>query len=116
MAEEFFAKIVRGLQRDKHLPLGERIRKGGKLVVETAGARVSLRACDRVGAGARVSGRMWVENQGEIVIGDSFIATSTFLPIELLSGEGGRVDIGNNVWINFGTVVAAKRAVRIGNR
>jgi FkbH-like protein len=114
--ERFFAKIVNGFERDRHLSVGERILKGARLVSETAQARVALRGCTSVGAGARVLGRMRVENRGAMVIGSDFIAHSTFVPAELLTGSNGKLEIGDGVWVNFGAVIAAKELVKIGNR
>jgi FkbH-like protein len=112
----FFTKVVRGLERDQHLSVGEKIRKGVRLVSESTRARVSLRSCNDVGSGARVVGRMRVENRGRIVVGKDFVVHSTFVPTELLSGEQGTIELGDGVWINFGAVIAAKHSVKIGHR
>src|SRR5262249_34354239 len=99
-----------------HLSVADRLRKGLRLVSETARARVLLSACTQVGPGARVVGRMRVENQGTVSIGNDFSVSSTFAPVELLAGPGGTVQMGNGVWLNFGTVIAAKQLVKIGDR
>jgi FkbH-like protein len=113
--QQLFAKIARGLARDRHLRVGEILRKGVRLVTETIRARIALRSCDTVGAGARIAGRMRVGNDGSICIGNGFRVTSNFLPVELLTGSSGRIEIGDRVGINFGAVIAAKSQVKIGN-
>ncbi|HKQ71637.1 MAG TPA: HAD-IIIC family phosphatase, partial [Polyangiaceae bacterium] len=114
LEQRLLGKIVRGIERDRHLTVGEKIRKGARLLSETALARVFLRDCT-VGSGARVVGRMRVDNRGAVRVGDGFIVHSTFAPAELVTGVGGRIEIGSGVWINFGSVIAAKTLVRIGD-
>ncbi|HWZ92861.1 MAG TPA: acyltransferase, partial [Polyangiaceae bacterium] len=109
-------KVVRGLSRDKELALPLRLKKGLKLLSEAAAARVGLRACTAVGGGARISGRVRVHNRGIIRIGSGFSVIATFLPAELLTSEGGTIEIGDDVWLNFGTVISAASSVRIGSR
>jgi len=84
-------------------------------MTETTRAKISLRSCD-VGVGARVVGQMHIDNRGSIAVGHGLMVISTFLPVELATGEGGRIELGDNVWINFGAVIAAKKTVKIGHR
>jgi len=110
------SKIQNGLQRDRDLPLGERLRKGLRLLAETAAARALLRDCDAVGPGTRVAGRPRIANAGSIEIGGEVVLTSTFSPVELITAPGGRIEIGKGTWINFGATISAARLVRIGER
>jgi FkbH-like protein len=115
-ATGLFDKVVRGLARDKDIALGQRVQKGLKLLSDTAAARIALRSCTSVGPGARADGRVRVENHGVIRIGSGFSVIATFLPVELLTTEGGSLEIGDDVWLNFGTVLSASSSVRIGSR
>jgi FkbH-like protein len=110
-----FQKVVRGLSRDKDLAFNLRLKRGYTLLSQSAVARVALRDCTAVGPGARVSGRLRVENEGEIRIGSGFSALATHLPTELLSAPGGSIVLGDDVWLNFGTVISAAKSVRIGS-
>ena len=110
------ARLRRGWVRDAELGIRGRAVKGLKLILESGQARIALRSCNRVGRGARVSGRMRVENYGSIVIGDAFVGRSYFAPVELLAGPGATIEVGSGVWINFGSVVAARSRVTIGDR
>src|ERR1700733_8440586 len=83
---------------------------------DTANALWSLRGCSSVGFGARVKGRVRVENRGSIRIGKRFNLSGRWIPVEMLTGEGGQIEIGHDVWINFGTVIGARSRVTIGNR
>ena len=74
-----FSKIARGLTRDQHLGVGGTLLKGVKLMTETMRARVALRSCDVVGAGARVGGRIRVDNGGSLSIGNGLTVSSAFL-------------------------------------
>jgi FkbH-like protein len=98
------------------LSIGERVRRAVSNLHDMTNARWSLRNCDSVGSGARVKGRMRVENYGSLVIGDRLSVLSRWIPTELLTGERGRIKIGRSVWINFGVVVAAEEHVMIGDR
>ncbi len=115
-ATGLIGKVVRGMARDKDVDLRERLKKGVRLLSETAAARVALRECTSVGPGARLAGRMRVENHGVIRVGSGIAITGTFLPCELLTAPGGKIEIGDDVWLNFGSVISAASIVRIGSR
>jgi len=83
---------------------------------DTANAYWSLRRCTSVGYGARVKGRVRIENRGSITIGKRFNLSGRWIPVEILTGEGGQIEIGQEVWINFGTVIGARSRITIGNR
>jgi acetyltransferase-like isoleucine patch superfamily enzyme len=109
------ARIRRSWERDSHLSLARRIRKGLKFIGQLMRAHGALKDCDTVGASARVAGRLRVENRGSIVIGNHLNVNSSWVPIELITGSAGRIQIGDDVLINFGTVVAAGSRVSIGS-
>jgi FkbH-like protein len=83
---------------------------------DTANALWSLRHCTSVGFGARVRGRVRIENRGSITIGRRFNLSGRWVPVEILTGAGAQVEIGDEVWINFGTVIGARSRIAIGNR
>ncbi len=62
-----------------------------------------------------MAGRLQVENLGIIEIGDHLNVNSTWVPVELHAGPLGRIDVGHDVLINFGTVIAAAKSVSIGS-
>ncbi len=108
------------LSAEGELSLGERVRstvQRGALYAKEAGAAVAfLRACDRVGEGARVvGGRPRIDNQGYISIGARTVLTCEMGPTTLRTGPNGRLSIGESVLMNFGTLISANQEVRIGN-
>ena len=109
------ARIRRALARDSHLSLTRRIQKGLQFAAQLARARGALKDCDEVGASARVAGRMRVENRGSIVIGKHLNINSSWVPTELLTGPEGHIQIGDDVLVNYGTVIAAGKGVAIGS-
>jgi acetyltransferase-like isoleucine patch superfamily enzyme len=115
-ATGLLARIKRSWARDQELSLARRIEKGLRFATRLLRARAALKDCDRVGASARVAGRMRVSNRGSIVIGDYLNINSCWVPTELLTRPGGRIEIGDEVLINFGTVIAPGRSVAIGKR
>ncbi len=74
-----------------------------------------LRRCSRVGRLPRVYGRPRINNFGEIVIGNKFRYLSNTVTSEMVAYRGGRIEIGDNVFVNYGTSFSAHQLVRIGN-
>ena len=115
-ATGIFQKVVRGLSRDKDLALHLKVKRGFSLLSQAGIARVALRSCNEVGPGARVEGRLLVDNAGSIRIGSGFSVRATDLPSELSTSRGGSIELGDDVWLNFGSVVSAAKRVRVGSR
>ena len=113
--DSLIVRIRRSWARDSHLSMKRRLQKGVQMVSQLLRARVALRHCDRVGANARVAGRMRVVNRGSITLGGHLNVNSSWVPTELLTGESGHIAIGDDVLINFGVVIAAGHSVSIGS-
>jgi acetyltransferase-like isoleucine patch superfamily enzyme len=113
--DAFAARLRRMWSRDRHLGLPRRLRKGVRFLSQLIRARIALRRCNSVGANPRVAGRIRVENHGFIGIGDRVNVNSSWVPTEFVTGGAGRIEIGDDVLINFGTVIAAGNRVRIGS-
>jgi len=110
------AKLLRGLQKDRDLPVATRVRKIVGSAAALVNARVVLRTCNEVGARARSFGRPRVDNRGRITIGEDFALAAKFGTVELATAPGGSLDIGDSVTINYGTLISARQHVKIGNR
>lgn len=82
--------------------------------VAVARARIAFRDCQQVGARVRLYGRCWVRNGGTIVIGDRLQMFGGTVRCELSTHAGGRLEIGNSVFINYGSSISAHTLVRIG--
>jgi FkbH-like protein len=108
-------KIARSLTRDADLPIAERIKKGARFVAASISAPLHLRHCTTVGRRARTIGAPNVENGGTIEIGNDVVLNSQFSPVELIAVAGGKIQLGENVRINFGTTVNASRLVSIAD-
>lgn len=78
-------------------------------------ARWQLRGARALGERARVWGSMSVTALGELVIGSRARIVSTIVPVELFVGEQARMEIGSNVYINYGCSIAALKHIRIGD-
>jgi maltose O-acetyltransferase len=87
---------------------------GWTWLTSSLGARIWLRACDRVGAKTRVFWRPHVDNRGRIVIGSRVRLNSHWAPVELSTGPRGVLEIGDGVYVNYGTLISAQQHVRIG--
>ena len=78
-------------------------------------AKWCLRKCDYVGARPRVYGRPFMLNRGRIHIGDRFQQFNGTVRSELVTQEGGVIDIGNRVFLNYGTSLSAHHRITIGS-
>lgn len=108
-------KLLRSWNRDKGVGLGVRLRKAAGVILELAKARFLLRALDRLGPAARMNGRVRIANLGTIEVGANLIIRGQFVPAELLTGPEGLITIGDSVLLNFGSVIAARSIVSIGD-
>ncbi len=116
-----WTKLQHRWSRDRHLPVGTRIRSEVQSATGYVGSALAglvlRRQCSSVGSWARVAGGLpRIENRGFIGIGSHSVLVSAFCPVQLVAEPGGRVEIGDGVVINFGTVIAARARVSIGHR
>jgi len=74
-----------------------------------------LRACDRVGPGARVHGRPHIRNDGRIEIGERLVLRSAPARSHLVTGPSGILTIGDAVEIGEGAGIAAHGSVTVGD-
>ena len=77
-------------------------------------ARIWLSACDTVGSGTKVYGRPHVENRGRIVIGSRVRISCDWAPVELVTGSDGVIEVADGAFINYGSLISARKRVRIG--
>ncbi len=73
-----------------------------------------LRHAVSVGSRCRVWGRPAVRAQGDLVVGDRLQLLSSLWTTELFVGPGGRLDIGDRVFINHGCSIGATESIVIG--
>lgn len=78
-------------------------------------ARLHLRGADRLGRRVTLWGRPKVVNRGRMTFGDRVRLVSDVATLELVSLEGGHLEIGENVFINYGSSLVAASHVVVGN-
>jgi len=78
-------------------------------------ARVTFRGCAAVGSSARLFGRCRVSGRSGIRVGRSLLMLGGTAPCELTTHDGGRLEIGDRVFVNYGASISAHRLVQIGN-
>ena len=86
-----------------------------RLVGPALNARVRLRHATSLGRRVTLRGRPAVTNDGRMTIGDRVRLVSTVAQLELVTIAGGHLEIGNNVFINYGSSLVASAHVRIGD-
>jgi acetyltransferase-like isoleucine patch superfamily enzyme len=78
-------------------------------------ARLHLRSAQCLGKRVTLRGRPAVSNDGTLTIGERVRLVSTVAQLELVTLPGGHLEIGDNVFINYGSSLVASNHVRIGN-
>lgn len=82
---------------------------------QVVNARWQLRKCTAVGPWPRVAGRMRVYvDRGEIVVGVAVRIVSHNAATVLAAFPGGRIEIGDRTFLNYGVDISATRLVTIG--
>lgn len=79
-------------------------------------AKWALRRCNQIGPWPRLFGRVMVKNHGRITIGERLLMYGGTVRGELVTAPGGVIEIGNQVFINYGVSISAHTLVKIGNR
>jgi acetyltransferase-like isoleucine patch superfamily enzyme len=78
-------------------------------------AKLALRGCGRLGPWPRLYGRCQTSGAAGIEIGERVRIVGSVVPVELTTHAGGRLCIGDRVFINYGTSVSAHSLVEIGS-
>jgi acetyltransferase-like isoleucine patch superfamily enzyme len=78
-------------------------------------ARRRLRKATRLGRRVTLHGRPKVVNEGTMTFGDRVRLDSSVATLELVALAGGHLDIGDNVFINYGSSLVASTLIRVGN-
>jgi maltose O-acetyltransferase len=86
-----------------------------RLVGPALNARFHLRHAEALGGRVTLRGRPHVVNDGTMIFGDRVRLVSTVATLELVTLPGGRLEVGNNVFINYGASILASSLVRIGS-
>jgi maltose O-acetyltransferase len=93
------------------------LKKAVQYVLKRALAPLALRGCTSVASGARVRGWPCVENEGGTIrIGRNFAVFSYLAKVQLYAGPGGTLSIGDDSFVNNGTILSATTEIRIGDR
>lgn len=78
-------------------------------------ARWYLRSAASLGPSTRLWGNPAIHNYGTLLIGDRVRLVSHVARLELAVAKGGRLEIGDNVYINYGCSIGATESIRIGS-
>jgi acetyltransferase-like isoleucine patch superfamily enzyme len=78
-------------------------------------ARWHLRTADSIGRRVTLRGHPAISNEGRLTIGDRVRLVSTVATMELVTLPGGHLEIGNNVFVNYGSSLVASKHVLIGD-
>lgn len=68
-----------------------------------------------MGPRVTLQGRLALSNQGRLVMGDRIRLVSTPYPLELVTLPGAVIELGTNVFINFGSSIVSSNRISIGD-
>lgn len=102
-------------KRSKKLSYKQRLSESFRDLRLAVTAKIYLRKCNSVKKHARTLKRPYIENMGRIEIGKNFNLNSRNVQSDLVTGPEGLIRIGNDVNINFGTSIVARKLVKIGD-
>ncbi len=97
-------------------PIGSDPRWRAHKVARWLNASWQWRGRRTIGRWVRVTGRMHIRNEGEMLIGDRVQIDSKFARTVLATIGEGRLDIGEQTIINYGSDICATGSIRIGRR
>jgi acetyltransferase-like isoleucine patch superfamily enzyme len=83
-------------------------------VRQVLSAQFQLRGCDAVPFGVRLRGRVFVENHGEIRLGEKVRIDGRTVPVEMVAHQGARLTVGARTYLNYGVSLSAHQEVTIG--
>jgi maltose O-acetyltransferase len=81
---------------------------------EASAARRQLRRVTSLGRQVRIRGRVLVQNDGQVHIGERVRFVATTVPTELVAFKRGELTIGPRTFVNYGCSFAATARVAIG--
>jgi maltose O-acetyltransferase len=84
-------------------------------VLAAANGHWQLRSAAAHGPRLTLHGRLALHNQGRLVMGDRIRLVSTPFPLEIVTMPAGCIELGTNVFINFGTSLVASNRISIGD-
>jgi len=107
------AAVVRG-QTTRTVPAKRRWPERLHLLLLGLNAHVQLRSADRLGRRVTLRGRLLLRNGGQVFIGEHVYLDSSVATLQLTTLKGGRLQIDDGVFINFGSALVASSHIRIG--
>lgn len=110
------AKAKAKWERDAELSTSARIRRARSFVTGLVTSHFWLRSASSKGSGVRVNGRMVVQNDGRLVVGDGCVFRGIPTSVELSVGSNAELVIGKKCIINSGASLAATGSIRLGDR
>jgi len=103
------ARVQRQVMRKRGL------RSALSLARQVVLAYVRLRRCTSVGRLPRLEGKPYIHNGGTIILGERIRIASNIAPVQLAAVHGGRLEIGDSVFLNNGVSISAHELVRLGS-
>lgn len=81
----------------------------------TLNARWRLRRATSMGRRVTLRGNPKIVNEGKMTFGERVRLDSTVAQLEMVVLPGGYLELGNNVFVNYGSSLVSSKHVKIGN-
>jgi acetyltransferase-like isoleucine patch superfamily enzyme len=114
MMRNHAANLLKMLERHRGESISALATEAVSLAKDSMRTAFWLRTCDEVGPGVRCTGPVVVKNQGRIAIARRVRLKAVWNPIELSTGPGAELTIGEEAFINYGVLISARKRVSIG--
>lgn len=85
-----------------------------RVLVQLLAARWHLRRAARLPLSVRLQGRALLAGRGQVVLGERLRLNGSTVRLELVAHRGGRIEIGDGTFINYGVSISAHELVSIG--
>ncbi|MGE0766686.1 MAG: DapH/DapD/GlmU-related protein [Hyphomicrobiaceae bacterium] len=87
-----------------------------RLIWYMLNAQIQMRLWANVPLSVRAGGRIRISGGGKVTFERAAMLVGTVVPIEFISLPGANIDIGDQVFINYGSSFSAHESIRIGKR
>jgi acetyltransferase-like isoleucine patch superfamily enzyme len=88
--------------------------KDPRLAAALLNAQLRMGGRARVPLSVRLTGKVHIAGEGEVVFGEGITMIGTVVPIEFVAHNGARIVIGDRTFINYGSSITAYDLVSIG--